>query len=236
MTLKFKAYSVHLFTSIGAALAMLASFSAAQGDWHQMFLWILLSMIVDGIDGPLARRYDVKTNAARIDGVLLDLVIDFLTWVFIPVFALFQSGLLPGWTGWAAALIITPVSALYFADTRMKTEDASFEGFPGAWSMVILVFFALTPPVWVMLLTIAILTPAMFLPLRFVHPVRTERWRMITLPITLLWVVSAGCVLIQKDTGWGPWLSNWGLGLSSLYLIGAGIVQQIMPPRVIRQK
>lgn len=221
----FKAYSVHLFTALGAAFAMLASFSAAQGDWHRMFLWILASLIVDGIDGPLARRYEVKIHAPRIDGVVLDLVIDFITWVFIPVFALFQSGLMPGWTGWVAALLITPISALYFADTRMKTDDGSFEGFPGAWSMVILVFFTLTPPVWLMLLIIVLLTPAMFLPLRFVHPVRTKRWRLVTLPMALLWMICAATPLLQSATP----LSHWGLGLSSAYLLLIGVVQQIFP-------
>ncbi|SFJ71281.1 CDP-alcohol phosphatidyltransferase family protein [Celeribacter neptunius] len=225
--LQFKAYFVHLFTALGAACAMLAAFSAAEGDWHRMFLWILASIIIDGIDGPLARRFDVRTHAPRIDGVILDLVIDFITWVFIPVFALFQSGLMTGWTGWVAALLITPVSALYFADTRMKTDDGSFEGFPGAWSMVILVFFALTPPVWLMLAVIVVLTPAMFLPLRFIHPMRTKRWQIVTLPVTLVWIFCAAATLLRLETA----LTQWGLGLSSAYLLTIGMVQQLFPAR-----
>ena len=104
-----------------------------------MFLWLVVAFIVDGIDGPLARRYGVKQNAQIIDGVLLDLIIDYLTYVFIPAFALFQSDLLPGWTGWVAIIAITFTSALYFSDSRMKTADNSFQGFPrllehgGAW-------------------------------------------------------------------------------------------------------
>ncbi|WP_439105166.1 CDP-alcohol phosphatidyltransferase family protein [Celeribacter marinus] len=219
-----KANSVHILTAIGATLAMLALFSAAQGQWRAMFLWILASMIVDGIDGPLARHFDVKTHAPRIDGVILDLVIDFLTWVFIPIFALFQSGLLAGWTGWCLALIVTPASALYFADTRMKTSDGSFEGFPGAWSMVALVFLALEPPTWVMVTTIAILTPAMFLPLRFVHPVRTPQWRWITLPMTLIWTAAAAILMAGHHTT----ALTLALSLSSVYLLFAGMAQQIL--------
>ena len=221
------ANSIHVLTAIGAALALLALFSAAQGDWNHMFLWLLAALVVDGIDGPLARKVDTKTNAPRIDGVLLDLVVDFLTYVFVPVFALVQAGMVPGWTGWLCALSITIVSALYFADTRMKTEDASFEGFPGCWNMVALVFFALEPPVWAMVTVMLILTPAMFLPIRFVHPVRTKRWRLITLPVTFAWIVFSVLLLVGTYAHW----MGTGLILTSLYLLSAGAVQQILPPR-----
>ena len=151
MTLNQRALFVHLLTATGAVFAMLALLAAAQGKWAVMFLWLVVAFAVDGLDGPLARKYDVKSNAPRFDGVLLDLIIDYLTYVFIPAFALFQSGLLPGWTGWVAIIVITFSSAMYFADTRMKTEDNSFHGFPGCWNMVIIVLFALHPSIGVIL-------------------------------------------------------------------------------------
>ena len=182
---KTKAYLVHLLTATGAVFAMLAMLEAAAGDWAMMFLWLVVAFFVDGIDGPLARKTDVATNAPRIDGVLLDLIIDYLTYVFIPAFALFWSGLLPGWTGWFAIIVITFASALYFADTRMKTSDYSFHGFPGCWNMVVLVLFAVEPNFWIDLAIVTALAIAMFLPIKFVHPVRTERWRWLTLPMAL---------------------------------------------------
>jgi len=222
-----RAYSVHLLTAIGAGLAMLAILAAAQTDWRTMFLWLLAALVVDGIDGPLARRFDVRTNAPRIDGALLDLVIDFLTYVFIPLFALFQSGLLPGWTGWAVVLVVTVTSALYFADDRMKTLDGSFEGFPACWNIVVLVFFATQPPAWIMLATIVVLTPAMFLNIRFVHPIRTARWRAVSLPVTLIWMATAALAMWWPGPAWhGPVLIA-----SSLYLLFAGAVQQVTAPR-----
>ena len=139
----FTALLVHLFTATGAVFAMLAMLAAADEKWSLMFLWLVVAFAVDGIDGPLARHFDVKKNAPRFDGNLLDLIIDYLTYVFIPAFALFKSGLLPGWTGWFAIIIITFSSALYFCDTNMKTKDNSFQGFPGCWNMVILVLFAI---------------------------------------------------------------------------------------------
>lgn len=225
MNIQTRAYFVHLFTATGAVLAMLAMLEAVTGDWAMMFFWLVVAFGVDGIDGPLARAAQVKTNAPRIDGVLLDLIIDYLTYVFIPAFALFTSGLLPGWTGWFAIIVITFTSALYFADTRMKTADFSFSGFPGCWNMVVLVLFAVQPNFWVSIGIVTLLAVAMFVPVKFVHPVRTERWRMITLPMALGWTVLAG---------WAAWASFdpdswalWGLVITSLWLTFAGVAQQV---------
>ena len=225
MNPKMSALFVHLFTASGAVFAMLSMLAAANHQWSLMFLWLVVAFAVDGIDGPLARRFDVKTYAPRFDGVLLDLIIDYLTYVFIPAFALFESGLLPGWTGWVTIIIITFASAMYFCDGNMKTKDNSFHGFPGCWNMVALVMFAIQPNFWIILALVSTLALAMFLPLKFVHPVRTERWRLVSLPVTLLWIVFAG---------WSAWVDFsanpvilWGLTLTSLYLISAGLLQQI---------
>jgi len=227
--LTLKAYSVHLFTATGAVFAMLALLEAAKGEWAMMFLWLVVAFIVDGIDGPLARRYHVKKNAQVIDGVLLDLIIDYLTYVFIPAFALFQSDLLPGWTGWVAIIAITFTSALYFADSRMKTADNSFQGFPGCWNMAALVFFAVQPAAVVILVAVAFLALAMFTPLKFIHPVRTERWRSLSLPVALVWTALAGWA---AWTGFAqPLAVTYGLIASSLYLMTVGIVQQVVPKR-----
>ena len=142
MTPRLNALSVHLLTATGAVLSMLAMLAAVDGKWSLMFLWLVVALVIDGIDGPLARRYDVKSNWPTYDGVLMDLIVDYLTYVFIPAFALFKSGLLTGWTGWLAIIAIVYGSVVYFADTRMKTKDYSFAGFPACWNMVVLVLFA----------------------------------------------------------------------------------------------
>mmetsp|Transcript_332 Transcript_332/g.931 ORF Transcript_332/g.931 Transcript_332/m.931 type:complete len:232 (+) Transcript_332:2737-3432(+) len=229
MTAKTRALSVHLLTASGAVFAMLAMLAAVDAKWDLMFLWLVVAFFVDGIDGPLARKYDVKSNAPEFDGVLLDLIIDYLTYVFIPAFALFKSGLMDGWTGWVAIILITFASAMYFADNRMKTKDNSFSGFPGCWNMLVLVIFALEPNFWVCLAMVTTLAVAMFLPVKFIHPVRTERWRVISLPMALAWTFFAG---------WAAWVdfhpeswAHWGLIVTSVYLVCAGLVQQLVPQR-----
>ncbi|MAQ84962.1 CDP-alcohol phosphatidyltransferase family protein [Psychromarinibacter halotolerans] len=229
MTLRIKAILVHMLTATGAVFAMLAMLAAVDEQWGLMYLWLVVAFAVDGIDGPLARRYDVKKNAPIYDGVLMDLIIDYLTYVFIPAYALFKSHLLPGWTGWLAIILITFASVVYFADTRMKTKDNSFSGFPGCWNMVVVVLFGLHPSEWAILFIVVVLTIAMFLPLKFIHPVRTDRWRSVSLPMALAWTFFAG---------WAAWVNfdpqswaHWGLIVTSLYLVFAGIVQQIVPAR-----
>ena len=222
MDIKTKAYLVHMLTATGAVFAMLALLEAVKGDWAMMFVWLMVAFAVDGIDGPLAR----KTQAARLDGTVLDTIIDYLTYVVIPAFALFQSGLLPGWTGWVAIIAITFLSAIYFADTRMKTSDYSFSGFPACWNMVVLVLFAIKPDFWVSLIIVLALAVAMLLPIKFVHPFRTERWRAITLPVAFAWTLFAI---------WAAWVdfdpqswAHWGLIGTTLWLMLAGIAQQVI--------
>ena len=229
MSIQTRALLVHLFTATGAIFAMLAMLAAVDQEWDMMFLWLVVAFFVDGIDGPLARKYDVKANAPEFDGVLLDLIIDYLTYVFIPAFALFESGLMDGWSGWVMIIVITFASALYFCDSRMKTKDNSFWGFPGCWNMLVLVLFALSPPWWVSLTLVIFLSAAMFAPLKFVHPVRTERWRSVTLPMALAWTFFAG---------WAAWVdfhpeswAHWGLVITSIYLMFAGVAQQFLYER-----
>lgn len=229
MTLHMRALLVHFLTATGAVFAMLAMLAAVDEQWSMMFLWLVVAFAVDGVDGPLARKYHVKKNAPLFDGELLDLIIDYLTYVFVPAYALFKSGLLPGWTGWIVIIVITFASSLYFAIATMKTADKSFLGFPGCWNMVVIVLFAVEPNFWVILGIVISLAIAMFLPLRFIHPTRTKRWRVVSLPIALAWVFFAG---------WAAWVdfhpqswAHWGLVATSLYLVLAGIVQQIIPEK-----
>ena len=229
MQLRYKALSVHLLTATGAVLSMFAMLAAVEEKWSLMFLWLVLALIVDGIDGPLARRYEVDKNWPNYDGVLLDLIIDFLTYVFIPAYALFKSGLLPGWTGWIAIIVIVYGSVIYFADTRMKTKDKSFAGFPACWNMVVLVLFAVAPGKALILAIVIALTVTMFTNLKFIHPTRTMRWRNVSLPVSLAWVIFAGWAAAAEFNA--PALVHWGLILTSLYLTFAGIAQQIIPER-----
>lgn len=229
MDIRVKALLVHLLTATGSVLSMLAMLAAVQGKWSMMFLWLVVALIVDGIDGPLARRYDTRKNWPLYDGVLMDLIVDYLTYVFIPAYALVAKGMVSGWLGYAAIMVLIYGSVIYFSDTRMKTKDKSFAGFPACWNMVVLVLFTLDPSPGVTLAIIVALTAAMFLNLKFIHPIRTPRWHRANLAAAIIWLACA------TQAAWMDFnetlIANWGLILSSIYLTCAGIAQQIFPQK-----
>ena len=229
MTARAKALLVHLLTASGAVLSMLAMLAAVDAQWSLMFLWLLVALIVDGIDGPLARRYDVKKNWPIHDGELMDLIVDYLTYVFIPAYALWAKGMLVGPAGFLALVALIYGSVIYFADTRMKTKDKSFAGFPACWNMVVLVLFALNPGPGVVLATVVLLTIAMILNLKFIHPTRTPRWYPLNLGMAIVWLIAAG-LSAWADFNEGG-IVHYALLAASLYLTLAGIAQQILPER-----
>ncbi len=229
MKTKPLAFSVHLLTGSGAALALMALVAATQGNWRLMFGWLGIALLVDGIDGPLARKVDTKKNAANWDGTILDLVIDYLTYVFIPAYALIYSALLPSPWGLLSALLIALTGVVYFADVRMKTADNCFVGFPAVWNMPLLVFLVFSPPVWATLGLIVTFAAAQFTGLKFIHPVRTVRWRTVNLPVCLIWVALAGWSV--WDAFDPPGAVKLGLLAASLWILLVGIVMQALPSR-----
>src|SRR5680860_912095 len=123
MSRRVRAASVHVLTAIGAVLALLALRAAHQADWQMMFVWLGVALVVDTVDGPLARLFDVKTVLPRFSGERLDLIVDYLTYVAIPAFVLTETDLLPELFRLPAAIAIL-LSGL-FPDNRMAMAAGS---------------------------------------------------------------------------------------------------------------
>jgi phosphatidylcholine synthase len=185
------AYGVHVFTALGAALGLLSLQAVIVGDLAQAFGWLAVALLVDALDGPLARRLKVKELAGRYDGAQLDLVVDFITYVFVPAAMLLRADVMTQPWGLLCGVVVTLTSALYFADTGMKTDDWWFRGFPAVWNVVVFYIVAFVPPVWLALAVVLVATVLMFAPVVFVHPVRVRRWRGLTLSILVLWAGAA---------------------------------------------
>src|ERR1700755_3041701 len=88
------AFSVHIFTALGAGIALIAQLEAVREHWAAMFAWLGLALVIDGLDGPIARRLDVINVQPNWSGEVLDLVVDFVTYVFVPAYAITASGFL----------------------------------------------------------------------------------------------------------------------------------------------
>jgi phosphatidylcholine synthase len=192
------AYGVHVFTALGAALGFLALEAVIRGDLTLAFWWLGIALVVDAVDGPMARRLNVTETASRYDGATLDLVVDFITYVFVPAAMLFRPEVMAQPFGIAAGMIITLGSALYFADTTMKTDDWWFRGFPAVWNVVVFYIVVFAPPTILSFAIIAVLAALMFLPVIFVHPFRVKRWRNVTIAVLAAWAMAVLAALLQK--------------------------------------
>ena len=164
MIARLSAAAVHLLTASGAVLALLALRGVHQGDWQMMFVWLGVALIVDAADGPLARRLDVKTVLPRFSGERLDLIVDYLTYVAVPAYALTEAPLLPDHARLPAAAAILLSSLFHVADLESKTEEGYFVGFPAIWNIVLLYLFALGLPPYVALACRRAVRPCHFRP------------------------------------------------------------------------
>jgi phosphatidylcholine synthase len=189
-------WAVHLFTASGVVLALLALDAVDEARWLDAFRWLFAALVVDGIDGSFARAARVQERLPRIDGAVLDLVIDYLTFVLIPALIIWRAGFVPDSLGLPLAALILVSSLYVFARRDMKTSDGYFRGFPGLWNVVALYFVLLTPaPLTAAAIVIAfvILT---FAPVHVPHPFRVHqfgRW----LPIlAVVWALSTAALLV----------------------------------------
>ncbi|MBB5045663.1 phosphatidylcholine synthase [Rhodopseudomonas rhenobacensis] len=191
------AFGVHLLTALGAGLALLALLEAVREHWAAMFGWLGVALLVDGLDGPLARRLDVARLQPDWSGDTLDLVVDFVTYVFVPAYAITASGMLLPLAAPLLGIGIVMSSALYFADRRMKTADNHFRGFPALWNAAAFYLFLLHPAPWLASLAMAALIVLTFVPFHVIHPVRVQRLRIFNLALIALWAVLAVYVLAE---------------------------------------
>ncbi len=187
---KIAAWAVHGFTASGAVLGFLAIISIFNNDLVGAFLWLGLALLIDGLDGSLARKIGVTDKTPNIDGSALDLVIDYLNYVIIPALMIYWFQFVPpGWEIYIPAGIVA-VSLYTFANINMKTSDYYFSGWPAIWNILVLYFYILGTNLWINLIIIIILYILTFVPIKFVHPLRVKNLRNYTIFATVLWGAS----------------------------------------------
>jgi phosphatidylcholine synthase len=181
------AFSVHIFTALGAGIALIAQLEAVRERWAAMFAWLGIALVIDALDGPIARRLDVIRVQPNWSGEVLDLVVDFVTYVFVPAYAITASGLLLPLAAPLLGIGIVVSSALYFADRRMKSDDNHFRGFPALWNAAAFYLFLLHLSPAISSLIVAVLIVLTFVPFHVLHPVRVVRLRGLTLTLVAIW-------------------------------------------------
>ena len=197
-TARARAFAVHVLTALGAGFALMALLEAVRGHWPAMFGWLGVALVVDALDGPLARRLRVGEVLPNWSGDTLDLVVDFTTYVFVPAYVIAASGFLVPHLAPVLGVAVVVSGALYFADQRMKTDDNHFRGFPTLWNVAAFYLFLLRPTPWLGSLAIALLVVATFLPIRVMHPVRVERFRLFNMAVVVAGSVLAAFAVIRN--------------------------------------
>ena len=219
-----RAFTVHIFTACGAALGFLALILATGEQWAAMFLCLGLALVVDGIDGPLARAFKVAELLPRWSGEALDFVVDFITYVFVPAYAIAASGLLPQALAIPAGVVVVITGALYFADRQMKTRDNYFQGFPAAWNLAAFYLYLLAPPPWVAAAAVMVLAGLTFAPIRFVHPLRVRHLRVLNIALMAAWAALA-LLSVISNLDPGPYVT-WPLVAIAAYFLIAGALRR----------
>jgi len=212
---------VHVLTASGAVLALLALRAVHHSDWQMMFVWLGVALIVDAVDGPIARRLAVATVLPRFSGERLDLIVDYLTYVAVPAYALTEAPLLPEAARLPAAAAILLSSLFHVADLHSKTAEGYFVGFPAIWNVVLLYLFALGPPPVFALAVVTAFVVVTFVPFLAVHPFRVKRLRGLTCLVAAIWAAAAA-VAIANPFPSPLWIDAL-LIVTAIYFAGVGL-------------
>lgn len=220
------AAGVHLFTASGAIWAVLAIDAIVDTRWQAAFFWMALSLAIDTLDGSLARLARVADVFPSFDGTLLDNLVDFLSYVFVPAVFVYRADLLP--PGWAliGVVIVCLSSAYQFSQGNAKTSDHYFTGFPSYWNIVVFYLFFLDWSPWLNLGILALLGIAVFVPIQYIYPSRTRRNRGLTIVATALWGLLVVLAILQYPDSKAPVLMSmvylpFYVGLSLYHRISA---------------
>ncbi len=215
-------FSAHILTALGAGMALLALLEAVREHWAAMFAWLGVALLIDAIDGPIARRLDAANTLPNWSGEVLDLVVDFVTYVFVPAYAITASGLLLPLLAPLLGIGIVVSGALYFADRRMKAPDNCFRGFPALWNAAAFYLFLLHASPVLSTLGVVLLIVLTFAPFHTLHPVRVVRLRGLTLSLIGIWALLAVFTL-ANDFQVGAAVT---IGLCSIaaYVVGSDAV------------
>jgi phosphatidylcholine synthase len=204
-------WAVHAFTASGALIGLLAMLAVIRGDARAALLWLGAALAVDALDGPIARKLRVREVLPTVDGAVLDLVVDYLTYVLVPAVFLYWFELMPPGWGLAGAGFILLTSLYCFANVEMKTSDNYFSGFPAIWNVVVLYLWVLSTPALVNAIVVLVLGVLTFVPVKFVHPVRVREARVLTYSSVIVWTMCAlWLIAVSPDRPlWvlAPWLA-----------------------------
>jgi phosphatidylcholine synthase len=183
-------YALHVMTASGAAAGLLALQAVIDNNVRGALLWLLVCQVLDGLDGPIARKIDVVFNAPRVDGYVLDLIVDYVTCVVVPVALMIRLNMLPAEFQTLIAAMVLLLSALWFARTDIETDDHWFNGFPAVWNLAVPTFLIFDLSKQQVAVATVLLAVTQLTNIKFPHLVRVQKWRKVTLPFGIIYILT----------------------------------------------
>ncbi len=184
------AWAIHIFTAVGIIAGFLALTSALDGSPRMSLTWMTIAMVIDGLDGPFARKYEISAVLPHIDGHIGDLIIDYVTTVIAPAFFIHEFDLLPKQYSLFGISLMLLTSLYLFSNTHIQSSDNYFNGFPAMWNLVINVLFVLQSPPTTNLIVVLAMSVFTIVPVKFIHPIRVRDFRKITIPVLVIWLAA----------------------------------------------
>jgi phosphatidylcholine synthase len=198
------AWCTHAFTASGVVFGLLAVSAVEQRNWQAVLFWLFIALIIDGIDGPVARKIDIKTVLPRFDGSTLDLLVDYFTFVIVPALMLYRSELLPEPIRFIAAAAVLMSALHHYCNLDIKTEDGYFVGFPAFWNITVFYLYRFPQDPWIATAIVFLLCALTFVPVKVVHPLRVKKFRTMSIFIVLLWLALVVIALARPNLR-GDW-------------------------------
>ena len=208
------AWATHTFTATGVIWAFLAILAINEEQWRLAFAWMCVAILVDAVDGFIARAAHVKSVLPAIDGALLDNIIDYLNYVFVPAYLLYQAHRLPDSVSLLVIFAVLLSSAYQFTQADAKTDDHFFKGFPSYWNIIAFYLMIVPTGLWLNVWILLALVVLVFVPIKYIYPSRTSVLPRLTLVLGLLWGIANLVILWQY-----PNHAMWMVWLSLLYVL-----------------
>lgn len=222
-----KGWFIHSVTSLGAVCGMFGLIAVSDGSPRLAIMWLAVAMVLDGIDGPVARAWSVQDHVPRIDGYTLDLVVDYVTCIVVPVLFLHAFDMLPdGWSLVIGAFVLF-TSALWMSRTDQMTHDHWFKGFPCEWNLIIPTLYLLHVDPWITATVCVFLALTQFTNWKFVHPMRVVWMRPLNMAVTGVWLTTV--LVLTATTPEFDTAGRWLLMACPLYMVAVGTWRTLGP-------
>ncbi len=224
------AWAVHGFTALGIVASMLALRDVLTGHPDYAILWLLLTLLIDGVDGPIARALMVSERVPRIDGYTLDLIIDYVACVIVPACFMYEFRVVPQDNfGIAVLCVLVFTSAIWFARKDMMTDDCWFRGFPAAWNLVAPVMFLMEARTVVGAIITLVMSALSLTNLPFPHIMRAKFLQPFTIVFTVIWI--AGMIIGTLTFPDHPYIARPLLYIGSIYFLVLAVLKMVKDSR-----